>query len=101
MFIYNVTTKINWAIAPEWVQWMKTEHIPEVLATGCFDRHQFVKLLGNDDEEGPTYAVQYYAPSQEHYNQYESRFAADFRNELLKKWGDQFIAFRSLMQVVA
>ena len=36
MFIYNVTIKIQEAIHEPWLQWLKEEHVPEVLASGCF-----------------------------------------------------------------
>ena len=38
-----------------------TEHIKEIMETGCFTRYQMVKLLETDEEEGATYAIQYYA----------------------------------------
>ncbi|MFY8045434.1 MAG: DUF4286 family protein, partial [Chitinophagaceae bacterium] len=43
MFIYNVTVKIDPSIEADWIQWMKEEHIPEVLATGKFFESRFVR----------------------------------------------------------
>ena len=63
MLIYNVTTKLHHAIHQAWLSWMKETHIPEVLATGCFEKFQLARILETDEEEGPTYAVQYYAAS--------------------------------------
>ena len=37
MYIYNVTVSIEKSLADEWLTWMKTIHIPEVLATGYFN----------------------------------------------------------------
>ena len=45
MIVYNVTSKVTWAIHDEWLQWMKEEHIPEVVATGCFTHAQFLRCL--------------------------------------------------------
>ena len=59
-----------------------------------------MRLLEVDDSEGPTFAVQYRAESKAQYNRYIEQFAGLMRQESLDKWGDQFIAFRSLMQVV-
>ena len=100
MLIYNVTTKVDWSIAEEWEQWMQQVHIPEVIATGCFVKHQFVRLLEVDEEEGPTYAAQYYATSKTSYDEYINQFAPQFRKMINNKWGDKFIAFRTLMQLV-
>jgi len=100
MLIYNVTNKVSWAIQEEWVKWMKEIHMPEVMATGCFTECRLLHLLENDDEEGATYAAQYMVASRERYDSYMEQFAPALRQEALNRWGDQFIAFRTIMQVV-
>ncbi len=100
MFIYNVTTKVAWAIHEAWVQWMKEKHIPDVMNSGCFTDSRFVRLLETDETEGPTYAVQYYAATKDDYERYIADYAPDLRKDALHNWGDRFIGFRSLMQVV-
>ncbi len=71
-----------------------------MLSTGLFTHAVVLRLLEQDEEEGPTYAVQYHALSKSAYNQYISEFAEGMRQKSLEKWGDQFIAFRTLMQIV-
>lgn len=100
MIIYNVTSKVSTTIHHPWLQWMQQVHIPAVMATGCFVRFQLVRLLETDEEEGPTYAVQYYANSMEAYEQYLHKHANALRLEAMQLWGNQFIAFRSLMQLI-
>jgi hypothetical protein len=98
--IYNVTNKVEQSIAGEWLQWLKDEHIPDVLGTGCFTQATIVRLLEVDDSDGPTYAIQYQAGSKELYNRYIETFSTDRRNKAINKWGGRFIAFRSVMEVV-
>jgi Domain of unknown function (DUF4286) len=100
MFILNVTTHVHWSIHEAWVQWMQQEHMPDMVATGCFERYQLVRLLETDETEGPTYAVQYFSPAQDDYTRYQELHAARLREESLKKWGEYCISFRSLMRVV-
>lgn len=100
MIIYNVTTKVDKAIAAEWLQWMFSEHIPDILQTGCFSNYRVVRLLEIDDSEGPTYAVQYNAESKADYNRYIELYAPELRKRSFDKWGNGFLAFRSLMEVV-
>ncbi len=100
MIVYNVTTKVEASIATAWLQWMQQEHIPEVLATGCFTEANIHRLLEIDDSEGPTYSVQYKAESKALYNQYINQFAVAMRQKTFDAWGNRFIAFRSLMQLV-
>lgn len=100
MFIYNVTIKVHSSIWQQWLQWLQEEHVPEVLATGCFADARILRMLETDDSEGPTFTVQYTAESKAAYNKYIDRFAASMRQKSFDKWGDKFIAFRSVMQVV-
>lgn len=100
MVIYNVTIKIDGKISDEWLRWMQEVHIPEVMDSGCFEKFQFVRLLQIDEDEGPTYAVQYYANALEKYEAYINQFAPRLRQKTIEKWGDKFIAFRSLMEII-
>jgi hypothetical protein len=100
MFIYNVTIKVHLSIKTAWLQWLKEEHIQDVIGTGCFIRATILQLLETDESEGPTYAIQYYAESKALYNLYIDKFSGTMRQKSYDKWGDKFIAFRSLMQVV-
>lgn len=100
MIIYNVTIKIAWPIHEAWLKWMREEHIPAVMATGCFYRYQLVRLLEVEEEDGPTYAAQYYAASRNDYDVYMEHHSPRLRAEGPRKWGDLFIAFRSVMEIV-
>lgn len=100
MFIYNVTTKVDWTIHEAWLEWMKEEHMQEVVATGCFTHHRLLRLLEVDETEGPTYAVQYFADSKSSYNRYVEKYSTELRKKTVDKWGQRMIAFRSVMQVV-
>ena len=100
MIVYNVTTKVTHAISDAWLQWMKEEHMPELISTGCFTHSTILQLLETDDSEGPTYVAQYFAESKSLYNNFIEKFAPPLRQKALAKWGDQFIAFRSVMQVI-
>ena len=100
MIIYNITVKVEDQIAESWLQWLLAEHIPDVLLTKCFHNYKVVRLLETDDSDGPTYAIQYEAHSKSDYNRYIELHAETLRKKSLDKWGGQFIAFRSLMEVV-
>lgn len=100
MIIYNITIKVDWSIAEDWEDWMKTVYIPEMLATDCFDKHLFVRLLQVDETEGPTYAIQYYAPSLSKYDYYLQHHANSFRKKQTEKCGQKYVDFETLMQLV-
>ena len=100
MIIYNVTIKVHGSIKEDWLLWLKEEHIPDVIQTGCFTHAVILRLIEVDDTEGPTFAVQYYAKSKGLYNNYIENHAAAMRQKGFDKWGEKFIAFRSVLQVV-
>ncbi len=100
MIIYNVTVKVDAAIADAWQHWMQHEHAPALVATGCFTHFQMVKLLEVDEQEGPTYAIQYHSPGMADYVRYKTNFANNLQQISTQKWGNRFIAFRTLMQVI-
>ena len=100
MILYNVTIKVHNNIHNEWLQWLKEEHVIDIMQTKCFADFKILRLLEVDETEGPTYAVQYFAESKALYNLYIEKFATEMRNRSFAKWGDKFIAFRSVMQIV-
>lgn len=100
MIIYNVTIKVNNDVADEWVQWMKTEHIAELLNTGLFVDCRLCRLLEQDELEGITYSAQYFCENLDNYNKYIDTYAQDMRDKGFKKFGGKFVAFRSVMEVI-
>ena len=100
MIIYNVTVKVDHSIAENWIKWLQGEHIPGIIATGCFMKAAVFHLFEADDDEGITYAVQYHAANKLLYDQYIEKFSEAMRKKGADKWGNQFVAFRSVMEVV-
>ncbi len=100
MIVYNITMKVNHAMADEWLAWQKQEHIPEIMATKMFDDYKMYRLLEHEDDEGITFTVQYFTSSLERYHQYISIYALELRNKAIAKWGNKIAGFRSLMEAV-
>ncbi len=88
-------------LAPTWLNWMFQEHIPEVMQTGCFLECKVLKLLTEaDDNQGVNYAIQYTANSMEDYEHYRTHFAPALQQKTLEKFGNQVLAYRSLLEVI-
>ncbi|MBV9962681.1 MAG: DUF4286 family protein [Parafilimonas sp.] len=100
MFIYNVTTNVNWGIHDAWLEWMQNEHMPALLKTNCFARYQLLKLHEQDETDGPTYVAQYFAESKSLYNRYIQLYADEIRKDYLNKWGNNVFLFRTLLEVI-
>jgi Domain of unknown function (DUF4286) len=100
MLIYNVTVQVEKQIAAQWLLWLQQEHIPEVLGTGCFSKHQVLKLVDTDETDSVTYAVQYFSDSMELIEAYLNNHADVFRKKGFERWGNRYVAFRTIMEVV-
>ena len=99
MILYNVTSSLDPAIADEWVAYMRDHHMNDVVGTGCFIRHQLLRLL-NEEDDGITYAAQYFAISLEQLEAYQQHFAPQLRAEMDKKFKGQYHSFRTVLEVV-
>ena len=100
MIIYNVTVNINHDVHDEWLRWMKEVHIPDVLKTGMFTGSSMMRLLGDQDSGGTTYAIQYTCATMDDYNRYQKEFAPGLQKEVADKYKDKFVAFRTLLETV-
>ncbi len=100
--IYNVTCSVEESIKAEWLTWMRTVHIPEVLQTGLFEGHKFLRVIGAledaQKEEGGTYAIQYTLESIEKFLQYAQDHAPALRAKTEAKYGEKIMAFRTLLE---
>lgn len=97
--LYNVTVSLDPTVEHDWVSWMRTNHIPEVLATGCFLESRLSKM--NNEEEGAiTYAVTYVCYSEEHLERYQKEHAPLLQKDHSEKFNGKFAAFRSTLNVI-
>jgi hypothetical protein len=100
MIVYNVTIKVEADSSEAWLQWMKETHIADMMNTGLFLEHKLCRLLEQDETDGLTFVVQYLTESMENYQTYISEYADDMRKKGKDKFGEKFMAFRTIMEVV-
>ena len=100
MYIYNVTSNIDESIHDEWLAWMKQDHIPQVLATGKFEKATLTRVLVEEDMGGVTYSVQYRTGSREALDAYYKDDAPKLRSDLPKKFIDKVLFFRTELQII-
>lgn len=99
MYIYNITVSIEKSMADEWLNWMKTVHIPDVLATGYFIDNKVCKVL-NVNDEGETFSVQYGFLKMEDIELYQKNDALRLQADHTKRYEGKYIAFRTLLEIV-
>jgi len=99
MIIYNVSVKINPEIQSDWINWMRTHHIPKVLATGCFLKSRMSKLE-IQEQDGITYIIQYELLNSDLLNQYMIHYAPALQKEHIDRYANKFVAFRTILDVL-
>jgi hypothetical protein len=100
MIVYNVTVQVEESILKDWLQWMNTSHIPDVMATGCFKKMRFCKVHPLDNDSQNTYSFQYVCNSQADLDKYNEKYAPLLKKEVVDRYGDKFFAFRTTMEVL-
>lgn len=99
MFIYNVTVNIDEDVHNEWLQWMKSHHIPDVMNSGCFVENKIVKVLHVNDS-GHTYSFQYTFKDMKDIEKYQKDFAPGLQADVKQKYGEKFTAFRTILEII-
>ena len=98
--VYNVTVKVDIKVHDEWLSWMRATHIPDVMMTGKFLSWRIKKILGDDDPNGVTYAVQYTAPDMDSFLDYNQHHSQALQAEHKEMFEGKYVAFRTLMEIV-
>lgn len=76
MIIYEVTANVAEDLVPQYEEYMKSRHIPQILETGHFDAAFFLK--GSENR----YRMLYRAQGEENFNKYLEKDASRLRADL-------------------
>ncbi|MEQ9374096.1 MAG: DUF4286 family protein [Imperialibacter sp.] len=100
MVLYNVTVNIESVVEDEWLHWIKSNHIPKVMATGKFVESKIFKLLHDEGDGSATYSVQFFAASVKQVNEYLETYAPALVQAHMERYKNKHVAFRTLMEEV-
>jgi hypothetical protein len=101
MFIYSVTVTIKKEIEDEWVVWMKSTHLDEVMATGYFESWKMLKMkIPASTTDEVSYVVQYFVSSMTKYEEYAKKDAARLQLDHAQKFPGKFKAARAVLEEI-
>lgn len=98
--IYNVTVNIDHEVHDDWLQWMKGNHIPDVLKTGLFLEAKLSKIVA-EESGGLSYSIQYLCENQANLDEYQNSHSLRLQQEHNLRYNGKFAAFRTLLRVEA
>ena len=99
MLVYNETFIVDDAIITEWLEWIKINHIPSILATGAFDSFKALTVLDSPNE-GITYCIQYQTDSVERYSDFYYKHLETIHKAHNAQFEERFALFHTLMEEI-
>lgn len=99
MILYNVTVNMEAGIHTDWLTWMQSHYLPELMKTGIFTACKLCRLIDSPNE-GITYSIQYFCDSMQGYQRYQEEYSEQFRDMHLEKFGNKYVSFDTLMEIV-
>lgn len=101
MIIYSVTILVKNSIVQEWLEWMKKEHIPEVMSTGLFLSYRIMKEISQSLESDETkFIINYELENNQNFDNYNLKFAPTLQRKHTEKFSGYFEAARTVLQVL-
>jgi hypothetical protein len=91
--IYEVTAVVDDGRRPEFESYMSDEHIPDVLATGCFAAAFFAT-------DGQSYTFGYHVNTPEDMQRYLDNHAAKLRDDVIQRFGDSVQTSRRMLDII-
>ena len=100
MILYNITVKIDDKIKDEWLEWISANYIPKVMSTELFNNYKIFRLLNEPDNDGLTFAIQFYTDTLSRFEIYLNDFANKINEEHKLKFNHQHVAFMTVLESV-
>lgn len=97
--IYEVNLTIQKDTVPEFVKWLKDEHIKDVLAFKGFKSADMFQVESTKEGFGE-YCCQYHVETREDLEDYLTNHAPRMRQHGLDKFGSKFSATRRILHFV-
>lgn len=100
MIEYAVTVHIDSNAESDWLEWMETVHVPQVLQTGLFTCCRISKKMSDGKGYRTTYKLVYTCRSENDLQTYQEKFAPALQQDHTTRYEGRFSAERSLFRVI-
>ncbi|MEX2584599.1 MAG: DUF4286 family protein [Gemmatimonadota bacterium] len=94
MVTYEVTAVVDESLVDEYEEYMRSVHVPDLLATGCFVGASFSRAGGN------RYRMRYEAPNRETLDRYLAEHAGALREHVQEQFPSGVLLSREEWTVV-
>ena len=101
MILYNVTISLDNEVKDDWIEWMQNKHIPDIMNTGLFLEYKMSLIIGEEEGNSTTLAVQYLCRNIADFEKYQNKYAKKLQAEHTERYKGRFGAFRTLLRVIS
>ena len=98
MYLYNITYRVENTVFDAWKSWVLEKNIPSIMSLGLFSSFRFCALLGEENVDAQTYALQFKCESWETFLQYRDGNMSAFFEQQMSLLGEDVITFSSLLE---
>lgn len=99
MYILNVTVNIADAIHEKGLHWVKSEFIPEMMATKNFTEALMTRIMMNEKSGGKSYAIHFTTETKQDLKDYYMENDAQIFKKF-KQFNGKIVFFRTEMEVI-
>lgn len=100
MLIFNTTYQVTTNHTENWIQWIKTEHIPFMLKSEVFIEPQITKIVGSEDETGTSFSVQFKINDMDTLVLWHNQYAIEFQDKVSSKFGTEVVFFSTVLELL-
>jgi hypothetical protein len=98
MIIYQVEVMVPDDLVEQWLEYMTSHHIDDVVNTGMFVSSELHRMSDPSMEGHATFRVRYSCASQDKLTRYRTEFAPALMADHTRIFGDRVIATRSVSE---
>ncbi len=99
MIIYNTTFQVDDNTTTEFIDWIRTQYVPQALATGIVSRPQLARIMGRH-EGGTGYALQLQAATLGELQNWYRTTGKDLMTRFNTRFGTRAVNFSTMMETV-
>ncbi|ANI89174.1 hypothetical protein A9P82_07645 [Arachidicoccus ginsenosidimutans] len=98
MVSYNVFIKTEKEIENDFAQWFRKEHIPQIIATGCFEGFILSRQIEPIDNGNKVLVCRFFCKSFAEYQHYINDFSKKMRDDFPERFLNKYKISRTVEQ---
>ena len=91
---------VHCTVARAFVQWLRDFYVPQSLGHALIDKARVARVLGGNDPDAVSYAVQYECPSLADARRWHDSEGAALRHDMHSRWGQKALFFTTYLEVL-